>query len=117
MPNHSPAPWHVIKRDNRFLGSVHYAIETVNKLPEHPWSTRLVCWMAGTLGDSLPSRKVEDARTDPDIEADAYLMAAAPEMYAALKATADEMMLADFDQNEGTYQMVLAALAKAENAE
>lgn len=103
----TPGPWKV--RQSVYNGGaydVHYAIETVDKQPEHPWSVRVVAWMTGGIRNDLslaaiPSAKYckecsrwhlydreigVDTRRDPKIEADAALIAAAPDLYEVLRA-------------------------------
>lgn len=64
--------------------SVHYAIRTRDKLPEHPWSARYLAWLCGSLGQAQNARQPSEYRDDPQIEADANLFASAPVDIAAL---------------------------------
>jgi hypothetical protein len=86
----TPGPWKVEKSDSSSTGSVHYAVKTDYKPAEHPWSPRFITFMCGGLGDSHPSRKMNDYRDDPAIEADCNLIAAAPNMFAYIQKKADE---------------------------
>lgn len=116
MSEFTRGPWQVTKRDNTSLGSVHYVIETVDKLPIHPWSTRLICWMSGTLGESLHNRRPEECRDDPETEADARLLSAAPEMYEALTLAYHHIGDAGvtFEEWDAARNAIRAALAKAD---
>ena len=88
---HTPGPWIVEKSDSSQTGSVHYAVKTDYRPPEHPWSPRFIVFMCGGLGDYHPSRRMNDYRGDLQIEADARLIAAAPELLKALKLCAIEL--------------------------
>jgi hypothetical protein len=93
----SPGPWESETAAYAPLDSVHVAIRTRDKLPEHPWSPRYVAWMTGTIapviGHAKPrmrhcptcdrtfyrDREVPiDVRADASIQADAEFIAHAP---------------------------------------
>jgi len=76
--SHTPGPWTIEKSESSRTGSVHYAVKTTYKPDEHDWSPRFITFMCGGLGDFHPSRPMNDYRSDPQIEADAHLICAAP---------------------------------------
>jgi hypothetical protein len=80
----TPGPWTVEKSEASSTGSVHYAVKTDYKPAEHDWSPRFIVFMCGGLGDFHPARKMNDYRSDPQIEADVKLIAASPDLYGRL---------------------------------
>lgn len=89
-------PWEV---DVAYLGnreSVHYALRTRDRLPEHPWSPAFLLWACGALGHPSWQRwlewqqrvpgMVEPYRRDERIEADMRFLAAARTDVPALVA-------------------------------
>jgi len=122
---HTKGPWIVEKSESSSTGSVHYAVKTAYNPPEHDWSPRFITFMCGGLGDFHPSRKISDYRSDPQIEADVTLIAAAPEILAALKDQRELMVGYESRlECDGAYvaarqvsdriEMVTAVIAKAE---
>ena len=90
----TPGPWtHEI--DHRgWEDSIHYAIRSVEKQVEHPWSPRFIAWMNGSLG-SVPAHRWPEmasrgVRDDPRIAADAEFIAACPTLVTGLLLALDK---------------------------
>jgi hypothetical protein len=118
MASYTKGPWEVEKSQASSTGSVHYAVKTMYKPVEHPHSPRFIVFMCGGLGDFHPSRAMNDYRSDPNIEADAHLIAAAPDLFEALKEMVSDSAFAELCQGIGEdpkwLKMGRAAIAKAE---
>jgi hypothetical protein len=81
----TPGPLTFEKKECRDLGSWHYAIKTAYNHPAHPHSPRFIAWLCGSLGEITPSRRTpDDARNDPEIEADIEFFIKAHEDIPAL---------------------------------
>jgi hypothetical protein len=115
---HTPGPWtYAVKNNHRETGSVHYDIEAPASA-KYP-KGRLIAWLAGGLAEAMHDK---DERLkllrDPEIEADARLIAAAPEMLEALRAVVEwNRRIGGFCEPEDERDVlgpVLAAIAKAE---
>lgn len=93
----TPGDWEYRKELRDWNECIHYMIQTVNKLPEHPHSQRFIAWMCGSLGETTRSHWIERQkqdmgwRDDPAIEADARLMAAAPRLLRSALARLREL--------------------------
>jgi len=115
----------------------HFAIETEEKQPEHPWSPRVVAWITGMLRSDLHINAIKgmkycpecsawhyqrwrevgvDVRVDERVEADARLIAAAPDLLAALEFIAegfDNQDVSHLDYRIKAAEAALEAIAKA----
>ena len=98
----SPLPWTHEKRLMLPDESVHYAIRTVECMPEHPHSPRFIFSACGSLGQTTMARWSEyrkrlrdgesvEWRSDPSIEADVELTVAARNALPALLAELDAL--------------------------
>jgi hypothetical protein len=103
----TPGEWEVRKDLRKWEESVHYMVQTVEKLPAHPHSQRFIAWMCGSLGETTSGHWNERQkqgmgwRDDPAIEADAKLMAASPRLLrAALSALTAERQRAEELESE-----------------
>lgn len=59
----TPGPWTAevsIYSDGAF--DAHWAVRTVDKLPEHPWSPRFITFMTGTLRSDVQLRDIKGAK-------------------------------------------------------
>lgn len=97
MAEHTPGPWTIEE----------YGDDDAPALVIHKDSESRVCFMAtpGSHGD--PAK----------IEADAHLIAAAPDLLAALQALADADAEDLLDGTSEVWQWASAAIAKAEGAQ
>ena len=98
---HTPGPWEASiqrSKDGRDLG---WIVEHVNGR---------IGW--ASLAYAHTNKEADEA--DPAREANARLIAAAPELLEALKAvTSTEMFLPDHPQRQASYKAARAAIAKA----
>lgn len=148
-PTHTPGPW-MADKGITIQGDVHWFIRTVADAPPDPYGRgpRHIAWLCGTLRHDLPQgwpgaprwrwcehcqrghydhREVRvDVRDDPEIEADARLLSAAPDLLEALKAivpSEDELAelrelppdaVGSLRTTASTVLAIRAAIAKAE---
>jgi hypothetical protein len=118
---HTPGPWTFSVRPNyRDTGSAHYTVENptfdgpCQCGAKHP-PGKLIAWLAGGLGDAdIIERHPERARHDASSEADARLIAAAPELLEALKRIVSLSAGYPLLQAEMDIPLALAAIARAE---
>jgi len=97
MPNHTPAPWTVFRSADK---TQYLGIEGDNE------STSIVLFGTGKYGDECGVQ----GRTREEAEANAHLMAVAPDMLAALKLVIDNCG----NPNCKTCRTVRAVVDKAE---
>lgn len=93
----TPGPWtYRVEPNDRQTGSAHYTVQNPTFDGPCPCGGRhppgkLICWLAGGLGDSTLRRDLW--RHDPSIEADASFIASARTLLPALLSEAERQVV------------------------
>lgn len=113
----TPGPWtkEISVYSNGSLDA-HFAVRTVDKLPDHPWSPRFITFMTGTLRSDLRVNDIKGAKYCRECEAWhlGWSREIGVDVRADAKAEADATFIATFDPP--TVLSLLSALKEAREA-